>query len=100
MFLRHIDQTLSALQMRRHAGDVSSRETDGATPGREETQHGLQQRRLAHTILADNGEDLGLGEREADVTNDLRRTIAARQSFDLECVCHDPASDAVCCWPV
>src|SRR5882672_10075567 len=100
MFLWHIDEPQSALQMRRQASHVFSGERDGTAPRRKKPQHRLQQRRLAHSILADNCEDLGLRQREANIANHLRRTIAARQPFDLECIGHGPTSDAVCCWPV
>jgi hypothetical protein len=43
LLLRHIDDAEPALQMRRHPRDVLSRDPDGSAPGREETQHRLQQ---------------------------------------------------------
>src|SRR5690348_5260105 len=100
MFLRHIDKAAPTLEMRRQPRYVPSGEADLSAPGRKKSQHRLQQRSLAHAVLADDGQDFGLRQREADVADDLRRTVTARKTFDLKDGRHGSAPQAAACWPV
>ena len=100
VLLRHVDQPHLALQMWRHPRHVLAREGDAAAPRRQKAHDRLEQRGLAHAVLADDRERLGLRQRQADIADDPRRTIAAGQRVDLKDRGHARSSACGTCWPV
>ena len=56
-----------------------------APAGRRQKAHQrLEQRRLAHAVVAENADELALVDREADPVEDRNAAVAGAQSLDIE----------------
>jgi hypothetical protein len=84
VFLRGIGQRLAGVEVRRAVGDLAAVQADRTALGADEAHDGLQQRRFAHAVLAEDDQDLARRYRERDVADDGHRSVSAAQSRDLE----------------
>src|SRR5581483_1843926 len=84
LFLRNVSQAATRDAMRRLSGDVDAERSDASLSDREKTHDGLEQRALAHAVLAQHAEDFARRDRQLDLTHDHRLAVAAAHSVQLE----------------
>ena len=65
---------------------VVREQADGAGAGGQEAHDGLQQRALAHAVLAEHRQHLASRDVKRDIPQHHRLTIAGNQAVDLQSV--------------
>ena len=83
-FLRHIGQSAREAGMRRRLQYLLALEHDRAFAAIEQPHHRFQRRGLAGAVAADQADDLALAHLQADVLQDMARSVPGIELADLK----------------
>ena len=82
--LRHVAHAQTRAVARIRTGDVLAAKCDAAGHDRQQARDGLDQRRLADPVAADDGDDLARAHFERDLADDRDTAITRRDGIERE----------------